>query len=403
MTSDIRPSLRLPRLGSFLLEMLSRRVLGLAVSVPGPNHLRLSLDDGTAGELYARAPLRLLRRLAADGAIGFGESYMDGDWDSSDLAQLIEVLARRPVMRGFAARRLWHRLDHLKRANTRDGSRRNIAAHYDLGNDFFRLWLDPSMTYSSALFADPGETLEAAQERKYRNLAAMLGLRSGMRVLEIGCGWGGFAEIAARDHGCQVLCLTLSQEQHDYARARIAAAGLSDRVEIRLQDYRDVTGRFDRIASIEMVEAVGEDNWPTYFGVLRDRLAPGGSAGVQVITIADDRYARYRRRPDFIQRHIFPGGMLPSPGAFAAAAGAAGLAIDAEQRFGASYARTLGDWHRAFDQAWPQIAAQGFDERFRRMWKFYLGYCEGGFRAGAVDVAQYVLSPNGLIPAASAS
>ncbi len=398
MTTDIRPSLRLPRLGSLALEILSRRVLGLAVTVPGPNRLRLSLSDATTGELQARRPMRLLRRLAADGAIGFGEAYMDGDWDTPDLSQLIEVLARRPVIRGFAARRLLHRLEHLRRANTRTGSRRNIAAHYDLGNDFFRLWLDPSMTYSSGLFADPGETLAAAQDRKYRNLARMLDLRPGMRVLEIGCGWGGFAEIAARDFGCHVTCLTLSQEQHDYARARIAQAGLADRVEIRLQDYRDVQGRFDRIASIEMFEAVGEANWPTYFGVLRDRLAPGGAAGLQVITIADDRYDRYRRRPDFIQRHIFPGGMLPSPSAFATQASMAGLRIDREQRFGASYARTLADWHRAFDQAWPRIAEQGFDDRFRRMWKFYLAYCEGGFRAGAIDVAQYRLSP-----AASAS
>ena len=311
MTTDTQHGLRAPRLGTFALEILSRRALGLAVAVSCPGHLRLSLADGTAGDLQVQKPLRLLRRLVADGAIGFGEAYMDGDWDSPDLALLIEVLARRPVMRGFALRRLSHRLAHLQRANTRTGSRRNIAAHYDLGNDFFRLWLDPGMTYSAALYAGPGDTLAEAQDRKYRNLADMLGLEPGMRVLEIGCGWGGFAEIAARDHGCQVLCLTLSHEQHDYARARVAAAGLADPVEIRLQDYRDVSGTFDRIASIEMVEAVGEENWPTYFDVLRDRLAPGGAAGVQVITIADDRYARYRRRPEFIQRHGFPGGMLP--------------------------------------------------------------------------------------------
>lgn len=344
--------------------------------------------------------VRALRRFLTGGATGFAEAYMDGDWDTPDLTALLELgdlndRSRGESITGSLPARLLHRLFHRLNDNSRRGSRRNIAAHYDLGNAFYRRWLDPSMTYSAALFADgdaPGMAgLETAQIRKYRALADDIGLKPGMTVLEIGCGWGGFAEIAARDYGARVTCLTLSQEQHDWAIQRMAAAGLSDRVEIRLQDYRDVTGTFDRIVSIEMIEAVGERWWPTYFATLRDRLAPGGKAGLQAITIADDRFDSYRASCDFIQRYVFPGGMLPSPAALTAQARAAGLDLTTTRRFGMDYERTLALWGDAFAASWPEIAPLGFDTRFRRLWDFYIAYCRAGFRTGAIDVCHVVL------------
>jgi cyclopropane-fatty-acyl-phospholipid synthase len=386
--------------GRELAERLARRVLGLFGDIAGRGRVTLVLPDAT--RLPARAAPRLptveialrryrvLRRVALGGAIGFAESYIDGDWDTPDLAGLVALLAETHRRSGrFVPRGPWQRLAHLARSNTRRGSRRNIAAHYDLGNDFFRLWLDPGMTYSSAMFGSPQDTLEEAQARKYRRFARMLDLRPGMRVLEIGCGWGGFAEVAAREYGCHVLGITLSREQLHYGRERIARADLSGRVELRLQDYRDVDGAFDRVASIEMFEAVGERHWPVFFDALRARLAPDGVAALQVITIEEGRFASYRRRADFIQRYIFPGGMLPSAGALRQAVEAARLRLTDVETFGASYARTLAAWHSGFERNWPAIAQLGFDERFRRMWRFYLAYCEGGFRAGAVDVGQY--------------
>jgi len=247
------------------------------------------------------------------------------------------------------------------------------------------------MTYSAALFANPGETLEQAQQRKYRRILERLAPGPGDEVLEIGCGWGGFATLAAREAGCRVSGLTLSTEQLRFARALAAKQGLADNARFSLCDYRDADGTYDHVVSIEMFEAVGEKNWPEYFRVLRDRLRPGGSALLQVITISEDRYDVYRAGADFIQRYIFPGGMLPSPSAIAQQIGRAGLEIVDVFRFGDDYARTLACWHTAFDRAWPRIAPLGYDENFRRMWKFYLGYCEGAFRASAVDVAQFHL------------
>ncbi|MCC6469971.1 MAG: class I SAM-dependent methyltransferase [Alphaproteobacteria bacterium] len=400
MSTELGPGLVAGEARIALLDRALARATTMVARVVTRGCIGLVLPDGSrfpardrSGAPTAEIELRryrMLRRLLTDGGIGFAEAYIEGDWDTPDLARLIAVLAGcQRSAGGFVPRAPWHRLLHLVRGNTRRGSRRNIAAHYDLGNDFFRCWLDRGMTYSSAIFADADESLEQAQARKYRRLAAMLALRPGMRVLEIGCGWGGFAEMAARDYGCHVTGLTLSREQLRFAERRIAEAGLSDRVELRLQDYRDVRSEFDRVASIEMFEAVGERHWPVFFDTLRARLRPGGVAALQIITIADQRFARYRRRADFIQRYIFPGGMLPSPAALARAIDAAGLSLAASETFASGYARTLAAWHRAFDRAWPQIAALGFDERFRRMWQYYLAYCEGGFRAGTVDVGQY--------------
>ena len=280
-------------------------------------------------------------------------------------------------------------------ATRKTGSARNIAYHYDLGNAFYAEWLDPGMTYSSAMFADAGDDLETAQRRKNRSVAELLELAPGHELLEIGCGWGGFAEYAAGERGAKVTGLTISHEQHDYATARLARAGLAGRAEIRLQDYRDVAGTFDRIASIEMIEAVGEKHWPTYFARLRSLLRPGGIAVLQAITIADHRFESYRRCPDFIQRYIFPGGMLPSPSVMRQAAARAGLAFVEGPRFAQSYARTLALWQERFQSAWPRIAAPGFDRRFKRMWEYYLAYCEAGFRSGNLDVGHYRLERRG--------
>ncbi|MFN4282242.1 MAG: class I SAM-dependent methyltransferase [Alphaproteobacteria bacterium] len=344
---------------------------------------------------------RAVRRLFAGGKLAFAEAYMDGDWSSDTLAGLIELGARNehvlaPSWSVRTAVVAWHAL--LNRArhlvanrNSRRGAKRNIASHYDLGNGFYSQWLDPTMTYSSALFERPDQPLQDAQIAKWRNIADMADLRPGQRVLEIGCGWGGFARWAAATRGCEVVGLTLSQAQREWALAENAKAGLADKIDIRLQDYRDVGGTFDRIVSIEMFEAVGEAYWPAFYDTLRARLAPGGIAALQVITIADSDYAEYRDSVDFIQRYIFPGGMLPSPKILGELAARAGLKDLGHRAFGLDYARTLEIWRERFDAAWGSIGPLGFDARFRRMWRYYLAYCEGGFRAGTIDVRQLAL------------
>jgi cyclopropane-fatty-acyl-phospholipid synthase len=382
------------------------RMLASAVRHMAVGQLTLIGPDGGSEVIAATKPgpdatLRIrrgraVRRLFTGGDVGFAESYLAGDWDSPDLAALIELAARNEAamteaLRGFAVVRAWHRLHHLLRPNSRAGSRRNIADHYDLGNEFYRLWLDPTMTYSSAIFAEPHQKLSDGQITKYRRLAESLDLRPGHRVLEIGCGWGGFAEFTAANYGCHITGITLSQEQQRFAEARVERAGLKDKVDIALTDYRDVTGSFDRIASIEMFEAVGEAHWQTFFHKVRDLLAPGGLAALQVILIDEARFDVYRRSADFIQRYVFPGGMLPSPGAFNRAAEAARLKIDETFHFGLDYARTLSLWQKEFQQAWPRVANLGFDARFKRLWEYYLAYCEGGFRAGSINVAQFRL------------
>jgi cyclopropane-fatty-acyl-phospholipid synthase len=354
---------------------------------PGP-HATLVLKNG-----------RVARRYLTGGGVGFAEGYIEGDWDTPDLATLLEVLSRNEDAWGESyfggiGRRWLRRAQHLLfRANTRRGSRKNIYAHYDLGNAFFAAWLDPSMTYSSALFRTDSADLEEAQRAKYRQLAELIALGPGHRLLEIGSGWGAFAVTAAKEFGAKVTSITVSKAQAEYARARVFREGLAERVEILLEDYRDVKGRFDRIASIEMFEAVGERFWPTYFRSLRERLAPDGRAGLQLITIADRYFEAYRQNVDFIQAYIFPGGMLPSPGALALETCRAGLATESEVTFGQSYARTLALWNDRFQAAWPKVREQGFDERFRRLWTYYLAYCEAGFRTRSIDVLQTVLRP----------
>ena len=345
---------------------------------------------------------RAVRRLLVAGDLGFAEGYIAGDWSTPDLVALITLVAEnvaqlQRTMDGVPAMRLLNRARHLRRGNSRKGSRRNIAFHYDLGNDFYRLWLDESMTYSSACAVAPGQSLEAAQQAKLARITDLLDLEGDERVLEIGCGWGALAaHLGSRCAG--VTGLTLSREQLTFAKRRIALDGLEQRVELRLQDYRDTQGTFDRIVSIEMLEAVGELYWPTYFDTLRARLARGGRAVLQVITIREDRFEPYRRAPDFIQRYVFPGGMLPTSRIVAEQAARAGFRIASVQTFGTGYAATLAEWRRRFEAAWPAIAALGFDADFRRMWTYYLSYCEAGFHTGTIDVGLYVFEDFGSAP-----
>jgi cyclopropane-fatty-acyl-phospholipid synthase len=297
------------------------------------------------------------------------------------------------MLRGKTWARFASWVMHRLRPNTRKGAKRNISDHYDLGNDFYGEWLDPSMTYSSALFGAGANDLEAAQKAKYRKLCQAIDLRPGMSVLEIGCGWGGFAEMAASEFGATVTGITLSREQLAYAQARMEKAGLADRVTLRLQDYRDTRETFDRIASIEMFEAVGEEYWPAYFQTLRNRLTPGGKAGIQVITIADRFFADYRKTADFIQRYVFPGGMLPSPTRLREEVAKANLKITETMWFGKDYAETLSRWQTSFQGAWDRISGLSaqYDTRFKRLWEFYLGYCEVGFTSEFTDVGQIVI------------
>jgi cyclopropane-fatty-acyl-phospholipid synthase len=337
---------------------------------------------------------RALRRLLAGGDIGFAEAYRDGDWSTVNLRDLLiwatqneAALAR--ASRGLPLARLVDRLRHRLRANTRPNSRRNVSAHYDLGNDFYARWLDAGMNYSSALYANRGQSLEAAQSAKIDRIVDLLQLQGGERVLEIGCGWGSVVERLAARHGCHVTGLTLSERQREYTMARLRAQGIGSRADIRLQDYRDLSGRFDRIVSIEMLEAVGEAFWPLYFAKLKECLAPQGTAVLQVITIEPSRFESYRRRPDFIQRHIFPGGMLPTADIIAEQVRDAGLTLTSVQAFGPSYATTLAAWRERFGRAYPAIAGLGFDARFKRTWEYYLAYCQAGFELGALDVGLF--------------
>jgi len=329
-------------------------------------------------------------------SIGMAEAYIDELWSSPDLTALLLLFERneQALLRGIPNTRFnWFRdrLAHLRNQNSREGSRRNISFHYDLGNEFYALWLDDSMTYSAALFEQPGMSIYYAQQAKYRRLAEEVGIKPGDRVLEIGCGWGGFAEFAIAELGCQVTGITLSQEQLDFAQKKLTSAGLADKADLRLCDYRDIEGVFDHVVSIEMLEAVGEQYWPQYFDKIRSLLKPGGRAGIQVITIDEDRYDRYRRSADFIQKYIFPGGMLPSDSVFKKQVYRAGLQLLDQRDFGQCYGKTLKNWNQQFQSKLHEVKSMGFDERFIRLWQFYLSYCEAGFRKGSVNVSHYVL------------
>ncbi|MET0544883.1 MAG: cyclopropane-fatty-acyl-phospholipid synthase family protein [Caulobacterales bacterium] len=361
------------------------RVLTFGGALPGPEGTMIVKD------------YRLARRVLMHGDIGLAESYFAGQWDTPNLTAVLAMFTANveELARAFTGRFpsiVANMVRHVMRRNSRTGSKRNILAHYDLGNDFYKRWLDGSMTYSSGRFDEEAQTLEAAQARKYQTLAESLQLKPGQRVLEIGCGWGGFAEYVAREYGVHVTGVTISNAQYEFAKERIAKAGLSDQVEILLKDYRDISGEFDAVASIEMFEAVGERYWSTYFKKVAQVLKPGGRANLQIITIRDELFESYRRRSDFIQRYVFPGGMLPSVKRLQEEAANAGLSWQGASQFGQSYARTLAEWAHRFNEKWHDIRTLGFDERFKRLWHFYLSYCEAGFKSGRIDVAQFALA-----------
>ncbi|MCG6939752.1 MAG: cyclopropane-fatty-acyl-phospholipid synthase family protein [Thiohalocapsa sp.] len=394
------PIARLPGLKPF--QHLFDRILRghLRIRIGEHCHEMHGTEAGPSGEIRLLKPVSFARRIATRGHVGLGESYMAGDWDSPDVTALLHCLAANQhalveVFEGSWLNRVASLFRHRRRANTKAGSRRNIEAHYDLGNAFYRLWLDPSMTYSAAVFereADtPEETLAQAQHNKYRRLLGLLEATPGQHLLEVGCGWGGFARTAA-SAGLAVTGITLSREQLAWAETAVAGSALAERLAFRLQDYRDVTERFDHIVSIEMFEAVGEAYWPAYMAMLKRCLKPGGRAALQVITIADSEFDGYKASPDFIQHYIFPGGMLPTVGRFDAAAAEAGLGVVARSFHGLDYARTLAAWRERFETELPAVRALGYDERFIRMWRYYLSYCEAGFRDRRIDVMQVALA-----------
>ena len=383
-----------PAQARLMLQLLEKIRHG-ALRVECPDHSVLLFGDGSEPVTLSLKNWEPCIAALKSGDIGFAETYIRGDWHTHELADLLALLIHNRDAIETAIYGTWwgsliYRLRHLFNRNSRAGSRRNIHAHYDIGNDFYQLWLDPSMTYSSALFTADSATLEQAQQAKYARIFDQLQVGSGSSILEIGCGWGGFAELAAR-RGAQVTGLTLSTEQRDYAQQRLLNAGLAPQVELRLQDYRDTEGQFDAIASIEMFEAVGESYWDSYFSCVAQRLKQGGRACIQTITIADELFARYRTGTDFIQQYIFPGGMLPSPSVFRACAARHGLNVVDECASGLDYARTLALWHQRFQEQETAVQAQGFDLGFIRTWAFYLAYCEAGFRAKSIDLYQFTL------------
>ena len=385
-------------LAAWLMERAGRGVEHGRLTVVLPGGALLNFDGHRPGP-RARLNLhswRALWRVAIADDIGFAEAYLAHEWDSPDLATLLAFLGLNRKV-GISLNLGWllratGRLRHWRNRNTRRGSRRNIALHYDLGNTFYAQWLDSGMAYSSALYTEAGQSLEQAQQAKLERIAALLKLSGGERVLEFGSGWGGLAQHLAERHACSVIGLTLSCEQLDYARHRLEQSPAAQLCDFRLQDYRDAKDTYDRVVSIEMLEAVGEAYWPVYFEKLRDRLGPGGIAVLQVITIDAAYYDGYRKRPDFIQRYIFPGGMLPTHEIMGTHIDDAGLTLTATECFGTSYAQTLVEWRNRFLQSAREIQALGFDARFMRMWEYYLAYCQAGFETGRVNVSLYRLT-----------
>jgi len=388
----------LPRWFEAFFSLLRRIDFGvIEIQLPDGRVFRAQgASPGPTGRIDVKEP-EFFSRMARDGELGFGEMYLEGWWTTPDLQALMDVILanNETVARSFpgaALVRAYERFRHWLRSNTKAGSKRNISYHYDLGNDFYGLWLDPTMTYSSALFSGQGESLAEAQTNKYAAICEGLALKPDAHVLEIGCGWGGFAEHAIREHGALVTGLTLSREQKEFAERRLFEAGLAERAEIVLRDYRDERGSYDGIASIEMFEAVGERYWPTYFNTVNKCLRPGARASLQIITVADHLFSSYRRGTDFVQKYIFPGGMLPSPSELRRVCAEAGLEIKSKLEFGESYSRTLREWRDVFDDRWSEVSALGFDDRFRRMWDFYLATCAACFAARTTNVCQVTLA-----------
>ena len=396
-----------PAAARVVLNMLQRLQHGqLTLTLPDGHTTVMHGNGQDSRHLHATLQVKdwaMFQRVLKSGDIGLAESYMAGEWHTADLSALLTLLiANREVLEQAVYGSWWgsllYRIKHAFNRNSRQGSARNIHAHYDLGNAFYSEWLDPSMSYSSAWFEDGNRDapLEPAQQAKSQRALREAGVQAGSRVLEIGCGWGSLARTAAQDFGANVTGVTLSTEQLAWAKERLQADGLSEACDLRLQDYRDLPAEFeaqpfDAVVSIEMFEAVGVEYWDSYFDTLRRCLKPGGLACVQSITIRDDLFDRYRKSTDFIQQYIFPGGLLPSVSQFEARALQHGFVVERKLAFGADYAETLRRWHTLFNQREASVRQHGFDERFMRVWRFYLSYCEAAFELGNTDVVQFTL------------
>ena len=415
-TNDLAASTPLPRAGkeSTLVDRMAQRVLlqllgrlrygRLILHYQGKTRV-VGVEGGLSAEITVRHP-HFFRRVLFGGSVGAGEAYVDGLWDVDDLTALVRImvlnmeLLERIEKRFGALFNLARVAGHLGRANTRSGARRNILSHYDLGNEMYRLFLDPTMMYSAAIYPEKTSSLEEASLNKLKVICDTLQLKRDDRVVEIGSGWGGFAIYAAANYGCHVTTTTISEAQHEEAARRIAAAGLEDRITLLKSDYRDLTGTFDKLVSIEMIEAVGKQYLPTFFETCRSLLRPDGVMLLQAITIRDDRYRQYGNAVDFIQRHIFPGGHVPSLTAMVdLLAAKTDFTVRGVYDFGEHYARTLADWRRRFHHAQGDLRRLGYDERFRRLWEFYLCYCEGGFRERYISVVHLLATRSGHRPA----
>ncbi|MCF6274087.1 MAG: cyclopropane-fatty-acyl-phospholipid synthase family protein [Rhodobacteraceae bacterium] len=386
----------LPRWFAPTFQILKQFRYGtMEFALPDGRVFRVDGDEpGPEGRVDVNNP-RMFARIMREGKLGFAESYLEGWFDSPDLQTLLDVIYLNnreitPSLKVAALARRYEQFRHWLHSNTRKQARKNISHHYDLGNDFYALWLDETMTYSSAKFQGE-ESLAEAQKEKYRMICEGIGVKQGDHLLEIGCGWGGFAQYAATVRGARVRGLTISRAQYDFAKKRMFEAGLNERVEIVMQDYRDEQGQYDGIASIEMFEAVGEPYWPAYFDMVRARLKAQAKATLQIITMEESLWETYRRQVDFIQKYIFPGGMLPSPTALKNAVADAGLKVAGSVEFGPSYSKTLRLWHRRFNEKHQEVERLGFDGRFHRMWNFYLASCAAGFKSGSIDVTQITL------------
>jgi cyclopropane-fatty-acyl-phospholipid synthase len=385
VTSTYKWLLRRVQIGSIEIDLAGKTNLTGRGSQPGP-----------AVKVAISRPGPTLWRVIRGGGVGFAEAYLAGYWETADLADSLEVIARnldlhvrekRPGRTLQTLRRAWQWVTSRGRAEIP-----SIGDHYNLGNDFYTAWLDSTMTYSSAVFTDEDQSLSDAQQEKYRRLAELAEITAEDHVLEIGCGWGGFAEFVATEIGASVTGLTLSSEQAEYARERLAKAGVADRTEIKLQDFRSETGEYDKIVSIEMIESIPADLWPALFDQINSRLRPNGKAAMQAITIDERLFDSLLERDDFISKHIFPGGALPSVGKVTDLATERGLHIQSVVGYAASYAKTLRIWHDQFDGVWPDLSSLDLDERFRRAWRYYLAYCEAGFRTGRIDVHQFAFA-----------
>jgi cyclopropane-fatty-acyl-phospholipid synthase len=383
----------------FSLLLRSLQLGNLTLLLPdGTTLARKGDQTGKAATITILKPGSVLRRVATSGGVGFAEAYLARDWDTNHLAATLEILGRnldvyvrghKPNRALAEARGLWQWV-----TTRRHPEIKSIGTHYNLGNEFYQAWLDSSMTYSSAVFTEETTDLSDAQREKYRRLADLAGITAGDHVLEIGCGWGGFAEFASTEIGCRVTGLTLSTEQAEYARDRLEAVGVDDRTEIKLLDFRDEVGQYDKIVSIEMIESIPASLWPPLFEMISRSIRPGGRVSMQAITIADDLYDSLLQRDDFISKHIFPGGALPSVATLRQLANANGMSVTGVHAYASSYAATLRRWRDRFEEVWPSIQRPDFDEQFRRTWRYYLAYCEAGFGIGRIDVHQIGFTAN---------